>query len=274
MSGCGKSCNLTAVAYHAYLKNMLVFHIPNGYFWTRGIHYVVPSPLLQGYYDCPIPTVSFMKQFMKANEEILREMKLSKDYELPTITTQKVTNPDTFKGEVKKNPTTLLELCQYGLYHSSYTLIAFKFLMDELNYNQSVPMVFVVDDYNFFNHFTVYSHGDIEDEELVDLPKKIHAKQYTLVRGLDRILAENQGNKTFICANSNKHKILEHSSLMDSDALTAIQVKRYNYNELNRMCSYYMAAHYVYGTPGVFLEDLMFLTGGIPSKIFKEMMIV
>eukprot|EP01080_Neovahlkampfia_damariscottae_P006408 gene6408-10415_t len=265
MSGCGKSSNLTSIVYHSYSQNMLVFHIPNGYFWTRGNQYVVPSPLLQGYFDCPIPTESFLKQFKSGNETIIKEMKLSKDYKLPSLTIGK---------DQYQNPTTIFELCQYGLAHPQYLLITFKFLMDELLANKTVPMVFAIDDYNFFDHFTPYSFGDIDDEEATELPKKIHAKQYTLVRGLDRILLENDSNKTFICAESKKHKIIEPSNLMDRNALTAIHVQRYNFRELNRICAYYMAANYVYGTPEIFLEDLMFLTGGIPSKIFKEMMIV
>ena len=87
------------------------------------MQYVVPSPLLQGYFDCPIPTESFLKQFKSGNEKILKEMKLSKNYNFPTLIIG--------KDEIK-NPTNLFELCSYGLSDSQYLLIIFKILLVKL----------------------------------------------------------------------------------------------------------------------------------------------
>lgn len=59
-------------------------------------------------------------------------------------------------------------------------------------FTERVPMVFAVDDYNFFKDYTHYSIGDLERFHENDYkPKKIHANEYVLTRGLDRILLQN-----------------------------------------------------------------------------------
>lgn len=59
--------------------------------------------------------------------------------------------------------------------------------------------------------------------------------------------------------------------LYESYPFEPIYVKRYSFEEMKNICEYYMSAHFVYGTPETYMEDLVFLTGGVPGRVWKEM---
>jgi hypothetical protein len=120
-----------------------------------------------------------LKQFTKANENVLKTFKLSQNYDLPVV------------GK-EKQPTTLLELCQWGNRDYYNASIAFKLLLDELYLNTQVKMVFAVDDYNFLKDYSYFHMGDLNKFlENDNKPKRVHASEYVLTRGLNRILHQN-----------------------------------------------------------------------------------
>jgi len=131
-------------------------------------------------------------------------------------------------------------------------------------------MLFAVDDYNFFNDISIFHFGDVNKLEF-ELPKRIHSKQFVLVRGLDRILGANHPNKLFVCADTKRYNNKIPQPLVQRNLLKAINVQRYNFEEMTNICAYYMSASYLYGEAKYYLDDLTFLTGGVPGKVYKEM---
>lgn len=55
-------------------------------------------------------------------------------------------------------------------------------------------MVFLIDDYNYFLSNTHFWYGDIENIDTTR-PKPVHANELVLVRGLNRIIAQNAVSK-------------------------------------------------------------------------------
>lgn len=247
LQGGGKSSLLLATTYFAYKQKFLVFYIPNGYYWINGIHFLMPSPLLEGYFEAPDATLAFVKGFCKANEEILKSMTLSQPYNI------------TIRDETPLN--TLYDLCVFMVHSDDFVNVCFKILLDELYNNQTVPMLFAVDDYNFFNDYSGFHFGDISKLDNDDTPKRVHSKQYVLVRGLDRILAANHPNKFFVCADSFRVKTRIPQPLVQRNALKAINLQRYTYEEMINICTYYFAANYTQGDPAEYVVDLTLLSG-------------
>jgi hypothetical protein len=77
---------------------------------------------LKGYYDAPVPTEKFIKAFQLCNEHILKNMPLSKCYNLPLEAGQ-------------KQPETVWDLCQYAHQFFENNVVVLKLLLDELYYN-------------------------------------------------------------------------------------------------------------------------------------------
>jgi hypothetical protein len=257
IQGGGKSACLATVVHHAFKNNFMVFYIPSAHQWTHGTHYVEPSILLKGYFDTPTPAIAFMKHFGKANSAFLKEMRLSKNYNLPIEI-----------GE--KQPTTLADLINYGVLSEENAAIAFKLLLDELYLNNDVPMLFAIDDYNFFLDYTNFTYGNLADFD-IKMPEKVHATQLTLVRGLNRILLQDKPNTIFVAATSKKWK-QENELELEDYLLKPLNVSRYNPNEMDAILEYYQASYYVFRDDGEPLyEDLVYLTGAVPEKIFKEL---
>lgn len=94
-------------------------NVPSAHYWTHGIHFVEPSPLLKGYFDCPMAEEAFLKAFQTSNQDMLKSLKLSKSYDFPLEPGQ-------------KQPQTLFDLISYGLSLESNLPVAFKILMDEI----------------------------------------------------------------------------------------------------------------------------------------------
>lgn len=254
--GGGKSACLAVAAHHAFKNDFLTFYIPSAHHWTHGAHYVEPSVLLKGYFDAPTPSLAFIRQFSKANAKILKKMKLSKAYNLPVEL-----------GE--KQPTNLFELIQFGVVSEDNASIAFKLLMDELEVNKTVPMAFIVDDYNFFMDNTGFTYGNLADFD-TKMPEPVHATQLTLVRGLNRILLSNSPNKVFVTAASNKWRQQNETKLEDYP-FEVLNVPRYNETELAVMLDYYFSSYYVEAISSQKAEDLLYLTGAVPSALFHEL---
>jgi hypothetical protein len=57
------------------------------------------------------------------------------------------------------------------------------------------------------------------------------------------------------------------------DMLKLINVGRYNFTELTNTCSYYMSTYFVNGSPESKVEELAFLTGSVPGRVFNELAI-
>jgi len=254
--GGGKTACLSIVAHHAFKNDFLVFYIPSAHHWTHGPHYVEPSVLLKGYFDVPTPSLAFLRQFSKANSKILKKMKLSKSFNLPVEL-----------GE--KQPTNLQELIQFGVVSEDNASIAFKLLMDELVVNNDVPMAFIVDDYNFFMDTTGFSYGNLAEFD-TKMPEPVHATQLTIVRGLNRLLLQNSPNKVFVAAASNKWKQQNETRLEDYP-LEVLNVPRYSEVEMGTMLDYYFSAYYIEGVAAHTAEDLLYLTGAVPSALFNEL---
>lgn len=53
-----------------------------------------------------------------------------------------------------------------------------------------------------------------------------------------------------------------------------IQVPRYSYPEMRNIIDYYMSAYWVFAKPEQYFEDLVFLSGGIPANVWKQMYLV
>ncbi|EFC37215.1 predicted protein [Naegleria gruberi] len=258
IQGSGKSACLATCVFNAYTNGVLVVHIPSAYHWTQGIHFVEPSPVLQGYFDAPLPTRDFLKAFMTANTEILKGMKLSREYTLPLESGQKV-------------PTTLYELCDYALLSDGNISVVFKFVLDELINDKTTPMLFAIDDYNFLHDYTCYQYGNLDDFTTT-VPQKVHAKNYTLVRALSRIIQQNAPNKLIVAANTNKNKTPNKVYLMEENVLDPVYVSsRYSYPELENIVEYYQSSAFVFGNKENFMEDLLFMSGGVPQRVFKHM---
>lgn len=51
-------------------------------------------------------------------------------------------------------------------------------------------MLFAVDDYNFFMDNTGFKFGNIY-EFATTMPKKVHAREFVLVRGLNKLMLQN-----------------------------------------------------------------------------------
>lgn len=51
-------------------------------------------------------------------------------------------------------------------------------------------MLFAIDDYNFFMDYTVFKFGNLSLFD-VELPRKIHASEFTLVRALNKLMVQN-----------------------------------------------------------------------------------
>jgi hypothetical protein len=256
IAGGGKSSCLATAVQHAYANNFLVFYIPSLRYWTHGVHYVEPSVLLKGYFDTPVPAEQFMRHFLKANNHFLTQMKLTKNYNLPVEV-----------GE--KQPATISELIQFGLQSEDNIEVAFKLLMDELFYNKEVPMVFAIDDYNFFNDYTYFHYGNLADFD-VKMPEKVHASKLTLMRGLNRILLENSPKRFFIAATSEKWP-QDNPPKLDEFIFKPLNVPRYTVQELNSIVHYYKSAYYLYNHNENLIEDLIYLTGAVPSKVLHEL---
>lgn len=122
--GSGKSSLLATVVHSAFKQGLLVFHIPSLRQWTHGVHYAEPSPLLKGFFDLPTPEKTFLKQFQSANSDILKQMMLTKDYDLPLEVGQ-------------KKPNTLFDLITYGISLETNVPVVFKLLLDELLENNT-----------------------------------------------------------------------------------------------------------------------------------------
>jgi len=258
IQGSGKSACLATCVYNAYTNGVLVVHIPSAHHWTHGIHFVEPSPVLQGYYDAPLPTRDFLKSFMTANDEILKRMPLSKAYSLPLESGQKL-------------PTTLYELCDYALLMESNISVVFKFVLDELINDTTTPMLFAIDDYNFLHDYTFYQYGNLDDFATT-VPQKIHAKNYTLVRALNRIISQNAPNKLVITANTNKNKTPNKVYMVEDNVLDPVYVpSRYTFEELSTIVEYYQSSAFVFGNKENYMEDLLFMSGGVPQRVYKHM---
>ncbi|KAG2379127.1 hypothetical protein C9374_007765 [Naegleria lovaniensis] len=258
IQGSGKSACLATCVYNAYLNGVLVVHIPSAYHWTYGIHFVEPSPVLQGYFDAPLPTRDFLKAFMSGNIEILKKMKLSRTFNFPLEPGQKM-------------PTTLYELCEYALLIESNISVIFKFIMDELINDKETPMLFAIDDYNFLHDYTYYHYGNLDDFTTTP-PQRVHAKNYTLVRAINRIIQQNAPNKLVVAANTNKYKTPNRVYIPKDEVLDPVYVPpRYTYEELENIVEFYQASAFVFGDKEDFMEDLLFMSGGVPHRVFKHM---
>lgn len=258
--GAGKSFLLLQAVHHAFKKDdTLVFYIPNLRFWTNGNHFVLPSPLLRGYFDCQLPQYQFMKAFRRGNSHILKTMKLHSDYKLPI--------PEEW-GQAKL--VSLDDLMAWSCQNDQTATIGFKILLDELHLDKTQKMVFAIDDYNYSLGNTGFHFGNIENYQ-TEKPKRVHARQLVLIRGLERIMANRGLNKVFLAATSEKHVTETKWHLDHFNSLTAINVQRYTFSEITNICSYYMSAHYVYGVPEAYLEDLVWVTGGNPGRVWKQM---
>lgn len=260
VQGGGKSFLLFQALHYSLYKEIIIFSIPSLYDWLYGIHYIIPNPLLKGYYDPPSRVVTWMRQFRHQNSGILRGIFISTNYNFPLKT-----NSD-FETRGIRN---LDDLCSYGSSNEYLAVIAFKLLMDELFYLKDVKVLFVIDDYNYSHEYSGFHFGDLMEMSKKD-PERIHARQFVLIRAIERFMGSQKPNYAFICADSHKHKTETKWTLMHRNALCAINVPRYSYPEMNTITSYYTSSFFVYGTPRQFMEDFVFITGGNPGKIWKQ----
>ncbi|KAL9644432.1 hypothetical protein ABK040_013660 [Willaertia magna] len=265
IKGSGKSASLATCVYRAYKhSNILVLHIPSAFKWTHGVHFIEPSPVLKGYYDAPLPTRDFLKGFMTSNKHLLLKMSLKKDYHLPLEAGQKA-------------PSNLYELCDYALLSESNISVIFKFILDEIINEKKIPILIAIDDYNFLHDYTTYQYGNLDDFT-TSLPKKVHAKEYTLVRAINRMLQQNDENKLFIASNTNKHKtesrVYVPKEFIEQVGLDLVYVpSRYTFAELDAMVDYYQHSSFVFGEKNDFMEELLFMTGGVPQRVHKHLSI-
>lgn len=262
VQGGGKSFLLFQAAHYALNKvQFITFHIPSLYEWLHGIHYIVPSPLLKGYYDAPLRTLNFIRSFRHQNCGFLRNIPLSTNYQFPIKK-----NTD---FEKKGGLHTLDDLCAYGSVNEYLAVIALKILLDEIYFLKDFKVLFIIDDYNHSLEYSGFHFGDLMNMSEKD-PERVHARQFVLVRGIERFMGSGKSNYAFICADSHTFKTETKWTLMHRNALCAINVQRYSYPEMNTITTYYQSCFFVWGTPRAFMEDFVWVTGGNPGKIWKK----
>lgn len=253
-AGTGKTCLLLQAVHHCYRKGFLIFHIPNGYHWTKGRHYVEPSSILPGYFDAPEPTMEFLRNFFKTNSHILSRIKLSQHYGL---------------GDPSVRIATLWDLVNYAIQRGLNEVgVHFKLILDEIMLNKSIPMLFAIDEYNHFTEMSGFKYGNLLRFTEVE-PEPVHSNRFVLHRALNRMLLDNDPNKLFVCAHSDSIRS-ETPLNYDELILTPINVPRYNEKEMQTMINYYCANHFINRPTEEYIHGVRFVSGGKGKDLYEE----
>lgn len=252
--GHGRTCMLLQSIHHCFRKGFLIFHIPNGQYWTKGKHYIEPNSILPGYFDAPEPTFAFLKKFFNSNKHVLPRIPLTQSYGLGDGSMEMETLYDLVAHAIERG------IDEVGVY--------FKLILDELSQNKTVPMLFAIDEYNHFNGTTEFKYGNLLQFTKVE-PQPVHSRQFVLHRALNRMLLDNDANKLFVCANTSINK---RSGNVDYDkmVLTPIDVPRYNEKEMRTMVNYYCVNHFIKRPSEEYMHGIRFMSGGIARDLFKE----
>eukprot|EP01012_Entosiphon_sulcatum_P027637 TRINITY_DN3331_c0_g1_i1.p1 TRINITY_DN3331_c0_g1~~TRINITY_DN3331_c0_g1_i1.p1 ORF type:complete len:422 (-),score=95.28 TRINITY_DN3331_c0_g1_i1:95-1360(-) len=231
--GTGKSTVLQQAVHLARSRNILTFYIPDAAAWTSN-SYVEPSLVLPGAFDAPVATREFLENTLKANAELLDALPYNPPQNLPL-------------ADDENMPVTLKEWVTWGLREWDRLGLCLKTLLDELLRVDSIPIVFVVDGYNHLLRDTEYSFGPpVLTHAARELPR-VHAKQLTLVRGLNRLIqavgSEGKENILVLAAPSFTADREEAERFRpETTPLCPIEVLPYTPEEFRAMLGYYLSS--------------------------------
>ncbi|KAL3652966.1 hypothetical protein CASFOL_002647 [Castilleja foliolosa] len=227
---CGKSIALAMLVYWARKEGWLVFYVPSGRDWTHGgLFYRNPHT---GLWDTPVQAANVLHDFLKFNKPCLQSLYCNMLDPIPLGEGAGVGLP---KGSDKmelSDGTTLFQLIQAGLNNTYAAVGVLVRLRMELAKVTSVPVLFAIDQYNSWFTFT-----DFEEPVTVRSCRPIHARELTTVNAFRSMMHDDM----MVGAFSHSTAVGKlRQELPDVPADARINLPRYNFDEANTVCHYYL----------------------------------
>ncbi|KAK6163802.1 hypothetical protein DH2020_000666 [Rehmannia glutinosa] len=240
---CGKSIALAMLVHWARREGWLVFYVPRGREWTHGgLFYKNPET---GLWDTPVQAASILHDFLKFNKSCLQGLKCNILDPIPLGEGAGVGRPKSSDKMQISEETTLCQLVEAGLNNTHAAVGVVVRLRKELSKVTSVPVLFAIDQYNSWFTFT-----DFEEPVTVRSCRALHGREVATVNAFRSMMHEDM----MVGAFSHSTAVGKlRQELPDVPADARICLPRYNLDEANTVCHYYLRQRLV--RRGAFTEE-------------------
>ncbi|GAB2272430.1 hypothetical protein Dimus_007256 [Dionaea muscipula] len=181
---CGKSIALALLVHWARNEGWLVFYVPKGRSWTHG-GYFYKNPQT-GLWDTPVQAEDILKDFLKFNESLLRQLPCQIYDPIPLGEGAGVGWLKGADSMAMPEGSTLYDLVIAGVARTHASVGVVVRLRKELSMVKDVPLLIAIDQYNSWFTFSEY-----QEPTTVRSCRPIHSRELATVNAFRSMMHDD-----------------------------------------------------------------------------------
>ncbi|KAG6752519.1 28S ribosomal protein S29 [Populus alba x Populus x berolinensis] len=229
-ANCGKSITLAMLVHWAREEGWLVFYVPRGREWTHG-GYFYKNPIT-GLWDTPIQAENALKDFVKYNESLLKQLPCHIFDPVPLGEGAGIGLLKGVDSVPVPESSTLYDLVQIGIKQTHAAVGVVLRLRKELSLVKDIPVLFAIDQYNNWFTFSEY-----EEPATMRSCRPVHARELAMVNAFRSMMH----NSMMVGAFSHSTAVGKlRKDLPDVPLDARVNLPRYGLDEAAAVCHYYL----------------------------------
>ncbi|GAB4824289.1 hypothetical protein Ancab_007176 [Ancistrocladus abbreviatus] len=227
---CGKSIMLAMLVHWARNEGWLVFYVPEGRQWTHGwFFYKNPQT---GFWDTPVQAENILKDFLKFNENLLRQLPCQISDPIPLGEGAGVGWLKGADSMAMPEGSTLHDLVAAGVARTHASVGVVVRLRKELSLVKDAPVLIAIDQYNSW-----YTFSEYQAPVTVRSCRPIHARELATVNAFRPMVH----NDMMVGAFSHSTAVGKlRKELPDVPVDARINLPRYTLDEAAAVCHFYL----------------------------------
>ncbi|XP_015178536.1 PREDICTED: 28S ribosomal protein S29, mitochondrial [Polistes dominula] len=262
--GTGKSLAITHILHYAFMKEMIIVHVPTPTHWFKNPKEIANSTTMPGIIDLPVDAGKWLLYFKSQNEKLLSklDLRISKDYQWNI-------------RELSPKGTPLLEIIDFGINRVRYATGVIDALCTELKESSiagKCKVLVAVDGYNSFwsNHTRIRNDAKVwmKSQQISLTLSFLNFVKADWCNGAAVLVVDSKickDRKEYV----NPRFLLGKEGFEFTDPFLPILVENYNKTEFESIMEYYNDRKWVRNITSEGLAEIWALTAGNPCEIMK-----
>lgn len=260
--GTGKTITLMHILHYAFMKKMIVVHVPTPNIWFRFPKETSNSDKIPGIIDLPIDAGKWLLYFKNQNINLLSnlDLKTSKNYEWSI-------------REATASGSSLLEMIEFGINRVRYASSVIDALLNELKEACKADKCKVLAAMDAYNAFWSDYTNIRNDNKVIVSPKQISLTSIFTnfvkpdwCNGAAVLIVDNKANKE---RRESDHPgyLLGKDGFEHLDPFLPILLEHYTKSEFESIMEYYKERKWVRNITSDGLKELWMLSNGNPLEL-------
>lgn len=262
--GTGKSLVITHILHYAFMKEMIIVHVPTPNRWFMFPKEIANSITMPDIIDLPIDAGKWLLYFKSQNNDLLSklDLRISKDYQWNV-------------RELSSKGTPLLEMIEFGINRVRYATGVIDALLTELKESSiagKCKVLAAIDGYNSFWS----DHTRIRNDAKIWMKPQ----QISLTLSFINFVKDDWCNGAAVLVvdvrackerkeSDNPRYLLGKEGFEFTDPFLPVWVKNYNKTEFESIMEYYSDRKWIRNITPEGLTEIWALTAGNPLEIMK-----